>query len=163
MAGNISLPENFKIVAATAGPVTSNGAVTCDYVSLKNVHMAWIVVTMDQAVGHATAITPKQATAVAGTGVKVLSNSVPIWANEDVAASDTLVAQTAAANYSVTNDIKVKHVVFEIDPASLDMANDFDCLGCLVADSSQATDFVSINYFLQTRYAQATPPAAITD
>lgn len=163
MAGNISLSENFKIVAATAGPVTSNGGVTCDYVSLKNVHKAWIVVTMDQAVGHATTITPKQATAVAGTGVKVLSTNVPIWANEDVAASDTLVAQTAAANYSVSADIKVKHVVFEIDAATLDMANSFDCIGCLVSDSSQATDFVNINYFLQERYAQATPPAAITD
>jgi len=63
----------------------------------------------------------------------------------------------------VTADVKVKHVIFEIDAATLDMANDFDCIGCLVQDSSQATDFVSINYWLQERYAQATPPAAITD
>lgn len=160
---NISLPENFKPVAATAGPVTSNGGVTGDYVSLKNAHMAWILVTFDQAVGHATLVTPKQASAVAGTGVKALTTAVPIWANEDVAASDTLVAQTAALNYTVTNDIKVKQVLFQIDPAGLDLANDFDCIGLAIADSSQATNFVDATYFLQTRYAQATPPAAITD
>jgi hypothetical protein len=160
---NISLPEHFKIVQATAGAVTTNGGITCDYVSLKNVHKAWIVAHFDQAAAHATGIDPKQATAVAGTSVKVFANTLPIWANEDAAASDTLVAQTAAVTYNLTADIKTKMVIFEIDPAQMDVANGFGVLGCTVDNSGEATNFVSIVYYLQERYAQATPPAAITD
>ena len=161
---NWSLPEGFKIVDASAGPVTTNGGVTCDYVSLKNVHKAWIVASFTQAVGHATGIDPQQATAVAGTGVKVLTNACPIWLNADTGASDTLVAQTAAKTLNVANDVKKKQVIFEIVPEQhFDMANNFDVLGCTVDDSSQATNFVSVLYVLQTRFPQATPPTAIVD
>lgn len=163
MAYPWSLVENLKIVDASAGPVTTNGGVTCDYVSLKNVHRAWIVASFTQAVGHATGIDPTQATAVAGTGVKATTALHRIWANEDTAASDTLVEQTAAITYNVTNNIKKKQVIIEIDPEDFDVNGGFDVLGCTVDDSSQATNFVSVLYILATRYPQATPPAAITD
>ena len=163
MAGNISLPQNFKIVSATAGAVTTNGGITCDYVSLKNVHRAWIVAHFDNAVGDATGIDPTQATAVAGTGVKAITAVCPIWANEDCAATDTLVEQTAAITYNVTADVKTKMVVIEIDPAGFDVANGFDVLGCTLDNSGDATNFVSVLYVLQPRYMQATPPSAIVD
>jgi len=161
---NMSLPEGFKIVDASAGPVTSNGGVTCDYVSLKNVHKAWIIASFTQAVGHATVVAPKQASAVAGTGVKALTAACPGWFNEDTATSDTLVAQTAATTYTVTNDIKKKQVICEVVPSQhMDINGGFDVLGCTISDSSQATNFVSVVYVLETRYPQATPPAAITN
>jgi hypothetical protein len=161
---NGGLPEFFKIVDASAGPVTSNGGVTCDYVSLKNVHRAWIVASFTQAVGHATVISPKQASAVAGTGVKALTAAGPGWFNEDTAASDTLVAQTAATTYTVTNDVKKKMVICEIVPGqNMDINGGFDVLGCTISNSSQASNFVSVVYILETRYPSATPPAAITD
>lgn len=163
MALNITLPEDFKLVDASGGPVTTNGGVTCDYVSLKNVVKAWIVASFTQAAAHATGIDPKQATAVAGTSAKVFANVLPIWANEDTATSDTLVRQTSAITYNVTADIKKKMVVFEIDPALLDVDNGFDVLGCTVDDSGEATDFVHVLYVLQTKYPQATPPSAIVD
>lgn len=156
----LTIPEIFKVVDASAGPVTTNGGVTCDYVSLKNCHKAWIILQFKQAVGHATVIQPKRATAVDGTGVANIATAVPIWANEDTATSDTLVAQTAGTSYTLTADVKAKQVVIEIDPAAL---GDYDVLGCTVSDSSQATNFVAAQYLLQTRYPQATPPAAITD
>lgn len=156
------LPEQFKIVQAIQ-PRTSNAGITCDYVSLKNVQKAWILVEMTQAVGHATGIDPKQATAVAGTSAKAFTNTLPIWANEDTATSDTLVKQTDAVTYNVTNDIKNKMVIFQIDPIKMDLANDFDVLGCTVDDSSQTTNIVSITYLLESRYPAATSPTAITD
>jgi hypothetical protein len=159
----MNLTENFKIVQAS-WPATTNGGITCDYVSLKNVKKAYILVEMNQAVGHATALAPKQASKVDGTGVKALSNACSIWANEDVVTSDTLVKQTDATTYTVAADVKKKQIVFEIEPSiSFDIANGFDCLGLAIADSSQATDFASVTYILETRYPQATPPAAITD
>ncbi len=163
MSYSKNLPEMFKIVDASAGPVTTNGGVTCDYVSLKNVHRAWIVASFTQAVGHATGIDPTQATAVAGTAVKAITNVCRIWANEATATTDTLVEATAAITYNVTNDIKKKQVIIEVDPETLDVDGGFDVLGCTIDDSSQATNFVSVLYILATRYPGATPPAAITD
>lgn len=158
---NVSLPEQFKIVDATAGPVTTNGGVTCDYVSLKGVKRAWISLQFTQAVGHATTVQPQKATAVAPTGAASITAAARIWANEDTAATDTLVRKTSATSYAVTNDIKKKHVLIEIDPAEFTGA--YDVLGCTVSDSSQATNFVSGLYILEMGYSQATPPSAITD
>lgn len=163
MASTCSIPSEFKIVDATAGPVTTNGGVTGQYVSLKNAHKATLVLSFTQAVGHATAVTLKMATAVAGTGVDNVPNNGPIWANEDTAAGDALVVQTAAKAFTVGNDVKKKQVIFEIDPSALNIAGGFDVAGFTVADSSQATNFVSGVWILETRYKQATPPTAKTD
>jgi hypothetical protein len=157
-----NLTEYFKVVSGTT-PVTTNGGVTGDYVSLKNCNKAWIVCKLTQAAAHATVLSPKQATAVAGTGVKVFANTLKINANEDVSASDTLAAQTAAVNYTVTADIANKVVVFEIDPSDLDTANDFDCITLVASDSSEATDFIDVTYYLDMKYKEDVPPAAITD
>ena len=162
MEGQISLPEVFKIVDASGGPVTTNGGVTCDYVSLKNAVKAWIVAQFTQAVGHATTVQPRKATAVAGTGATNCTSTMRIWENEGTAASDTLPAVTAATLATLTNDIAKKLVVIEIDPA-VEFKEDYDVLGCVISDSSQATNFVSVLYVLQTKYQQASPPAAITD
>lgn len=158
---NVSLPEQFKIVDATAGPVTTNGGVTCDYVSLKNVKRAWISLQFTQAVGHATAIQPQKATAVAPTGAASITAAARIWANEATGTDDTLVRKTSATSYSVAADVKKKHVLIEIDPAEFTGA--YDVLGCTVSDSSQATNFVSGLYILEMGYSQATPPSQIVD
>jgi hypothetical protein len=158
---NVSLPEQFKFVDATAGPVTTNGGVTCDYVSLKGVKRAWISLQFTQAVGHATTIQPQKATAVAPTGAASITAVARIWANEATGTDDTLVRKTSATSYSVTNDIKKKHVLIEIDPAEFTGA--YDVLGCTISDSSQATNFVSGLYILEMGYSQATPPSQIVD
>jgi hypothetical protein len=156
----ITLPEEFKVVTG-ASPETTNGGKTADFVSMKNGHWLWIVVTLKQAVGHATAITVKRATHVAGTGETTLANNVQIWANEDTAASDTLVRQTDAKAHTVTNDIKSKQIVFGIDPVSLGAG--YDVVTVTAADSSQATNFWSVTYLMATRYPSATPPTVVTD
>jgi len=156
------LPTAYKIVSGTA-PVTTNGGVTADYVSLKNALKCYIVVELKQAVGHATLLTPTQASAVDGTGAKVLTDNVQLWVNADTAASDTLVVQTAAKNYTVANDVKSKLIVFEIVPHSLDVANSFDCITLVAANSSQATNFISVTYLLEMKYKEDVPPAVITD
>jgi len=162
--GNLSLPESFKIVDLTAGPVTTNGGVTGDYVSLKNVHKAWIVLQFTQAVAHATVVQPQVATAVAPTGATSITFATRIWSNEATATTDTLVAQTAATSYSLTADVAKKMVVIEIDPSEVvAMGATYDVIGCTISNSAQATNFVSGVYVLQMRYQQATPPAAITD
>lgn len=159
-----SLPEHLKIVDATAGCVTTNGGVTSDYVSIKNAHKVFIVLQFTQAVGHATAIQPQVATAVAPTGAASITFAANWWENEDTATSDTLVAQTAATSMTVTNNIKKKQVIIEIDPGMVqDQGATYDVVGFTVSDSSQATNFVAGQFFILQRYPQATPPVAITD
>jgi len=164
MIGNLSLPQCYKIVDATAGPVTTNGGVTCDYVSLKNYKKAWLVLQFTQAVGHATLITPMVATAVAPTGAVAITFATRIWANEATGTDDTLVRQTDAVTYTLTNDIAKKQVIIEFDPGEIvGQGMTFDCIGCVITTSGQGTNFVSGQYFLEAQYQQATPPSAIVD
>jgi hypothetical protein len=160
---NVGLPEHYKIVAATAGSVTTNGGVTFDTVSLKNVHKAYIVAMFLQAVSHATTIQP-----VVGTGVASCATSITFsakwWKNADISASDTLVAQTAATSMACTAGATNQLLVVEIDPALVTtQSNTYTALGATIATSSQGSDYVTAWYLLEERYPQATPPAAITD
>lgn len=156
-----TLVEYMKFVDATAGPVTTNGGVTGQYVSVKNYGMVTLTLQFTQAVSHATVITLKEATAVAGTAVQTIANVQNIWSNLTTAASDTLVRRTDATGYTLGTGAVKEMVVFQINPAS--MTAGFDVLGFTLSDSSQATNFVSGLWQLWANYAQATPPTAITD
>jgi len=153
----LTLPENFKIVEALKPQ--AGAALTGDYVSLKNVLMAYVIVHVNQANAATMAITLEKATAVAGTGTTAITTVVPIWANEDCVASDTLVRQTDAVSFTTSAAVKDKMVIFQVDPATLGA---FDCL-TVKTGASDAANITSAMYVLAERYQQATPPAAITD
>jgi hypothetical protein len=168
MAIEQAIPQGLFPVEMTAGVVTTNGGITTDYISLKNVLMAYIVVHLKQAVGHATAFTPKRATAVAGTGVTTLATNVPIWYGNVSTASNGLTRQTDGAAFTI--DVGVTgdaFIIFMIDPAQLGQISgvDADVLGFAVANSAQATNFCSIVAYLVPRYAEPTAnaPSYITD
>lgn len=169
MATAFSLPQDGKVIQALQ-PRTTNGAVSstnANYISIVNAWKAFLIVSLTQAVGHATAITCRRATGVgamgtAPTGDAALATALRIWANEDAVTSDALVAQTAATSYTVTNDVKFKQIVFEFDPQYLDPTEaGYDVIGFTVADSSQATNFISAVWVLAPlRWSSATPPTA---
>ena len=154
--------EKYKLVQGIQ-PRTTNAGFSTDWVSLKNANKAIIVVNLTQAAAHATAFTLAQASVVAGTDTKAMTNNVAIWANEDTAASDSLARQTDAKAYTVAADIKNKMIVFEVDPNALDVANDFDCISLTVANSGEATNFASVEFYLDMKYQEDVPPTAITD
>lgn len=157
-----SLPEVFKIVEALE-PATDAAGRTGDYVSLKNYRTCFIVLHITQGNAATIAITVEQASAVAGTGHKAITVPVPIWSNLDCAASDTLVARTAAVSYTTDAGVKHKQVIFQVDSSTLDIANGFDCL-TVITGASNAGNITSAQYYLAgARFQQATPPAAITD
>lgn len=163
-----SLPENTKIVQAIQ-PRTTNGGISAtnaNYVSVKNYHKAFLVVSLTQAVAHATTVVLRKATGVGKMGAlppgdAALGTTVPIWLNDAVGTDDTLVKQTDAASQAVAADAVDKMIVFAIDPAAL---GGYDVVGFTVGDSSQATNFISALWVLvPARYAQATPPTAEAD
>jgi hypothetical protein len=159
---NLSLPENFKVVSATAGCRTTNGGVTFDNISLKNAVKVWIVAHFRQAVAHATTIQP-----VVGATDAACTTAITFttrwWKNADISSTDTLVAQTAATSCACDAAATDHLLVIEIDPSEVVAQNaTYDWLGGTIATSAQATDFVSAVYYIQNRYQQATPPAAIS-
>jgi hypothetical protein len=155
-------PENCKIVQGAAPQIGVPGAVSSTPISLKNVHKAWIVVDLNPVGGAALALTPQTDALVAFGSAAVLTNAVRIWANQNTAASDRLVEQTAAVNFTTAADANLKQVIFEIDPA--DLAAGEDCLR-LTTGALPNTDFVAITYVLLPRFAGrvASQPSVIVD
>lgn len=162
MSQSFHIPEGAKLVEAMP-PATDAAGRTGDYVSLKDAARVFVVFHVTQGAANTIAITLHQATSVAAGSEKAIANAVPIWSNLDTAASDTLVARTAAVSYTTDAGIKNKHVVFQVDASSLDVSGGFDCL-TLKTGASSASNITSANYYMVGhRYPQATPPAAITD
>jgi hypothetical protein len=158
----MTLIEKYKVVQAIE-PKTTNAAITGAYVSLKNVNTATVLVNLTQAVGHATVVSLYQAQDVSGTGAKALSNNVPVWANEDVSSGDSLIRKADGVSYTVTNTAKNKQVVFHIDPAKFDVNDGFTCLNVRIGASTQATNFVSADYILDSKYAGDVPSSVVVD
>lgn len=159
----MTLPQVIKITEALPPAADAAGRTAASAVSLKNYGKCYIKCHITQGNAATVLLTPMQATAVAKTGGKVLANAVPIWANLDTAATDTLVRQADAVNYTTDAGVKNKHVIFEIDPALLDVAGGFDCI-YVTTGASNAANITEIEYLLtDPRYAQATLPSAIVD
>jgi hypothetical protein len=148
------IPEDAIPVVLTP-PVTTNGGVTTDYISLKNVHRLFAVFVFTQAAADATGIDPVQATVVAGSDAKAITNTIPIWYNVDISATSALTRATDAITYNLANAAANQIVVMEIDPAKFDTANGFDVVGFTIDDSTEATDFVCAIGFVVPRYASA--------
>lgn len=159
---NALLLEQVKIVQGLA-PIVPSTTVP-DYVSLKLYPKLTIIIDIDNgATVTGTAITLKQAQAVANTGEKALAFT-RMWANLNTAATDTLVETAVSSNTftsATTNDINMQYVI-EVDASELDTANGFDCVRVGTANAVNAV--TSINYILwPSRYGKATPPSAILD
>lgn len=161
MFPNFSLPEHTKLVNLLK-PATDAAGRTGKYASLKHALKAWIIVNIEQGNAATILLSLLQASAVAGTGSKVLTSVVPIWANLDTDASDTALARTAAVNYTTDAGVKTKQVIFEIDPVKLDVAGGFDCIG-LSTGASNVANLTQAEFIAAIRYPSATPPSMIVD
>ena len=152
------MPTNYPRIPEEAVPVvltpsvTTNGGVTTDYISLKLAHMVYLEFIFTQAVGHATGIDVTQATAVAGTAVKAITNTLPIFSNTDISLTSVLTRRTDAITYNLPATAKNMIVTMQVDPSGFDVANGFDCLGVTIDDSSQASNLVCVVAHVVPRY-----------
>lgn len=162
MATSFTLPEDLKILGG-AKPAADAAGRTARYISCKNLHKVGAIVYLDQGNAATVALTINQATAVAGTSAKAITGAARIWSNLDVAANgDVLTRRTDAVSYTTDAGVKEKVVVFEIDPASLDIANGFDCIAVLTG-ASNAANITSVVYYGVQRYAGSAPPSVVVD
>jgi len=125
----IELLMKSKIVTGLA-PITPSSS-TPDYVSVKDYARATIILLVDNGTTvTGSAITVKQATAVAGTGEKAVEFDW-VYVNTDTGASDTLVKTAVTSDTFTTDTTNAKNLLYviEIDVAAqLDIDNSFDCL-----------------------------------
>lgn len=156
------LAENAKLVSALT-PATDAAGRTGTYISMKNASRLFIICYITQGNAATIALTPYQASAVAGTGEKVLAGVVPIWANLDVATNDILARATDAANYTTDAAVKNKIVMFQIDSSALDVSNGFDCVTVKTGASNVANITSGLYALVGERFQQVTPPTALTD
>jgi hypothetical protein len=145
---NMSLLELARPVAAImpiskAASAVASGA----WISLKNVNKLGIMVMVGAGAGTFN-VTLQQATAVAGTGAKALAFTKAV-VNSSAIAADSFTRTTVVANSLplTANDV----ALIDIDPADLDINNDFDCVQVVVTESGGASaQLVSAHYIVKS-------------
>jgi hypothetical protein len=151
---------NFVYQAPPIGllaPAADAAGRVSPYKSLRNVSgKVAIVCRVNQGNAAQVTFTPLQAQDSLGTGSKAIP-ALPVFYNADTTVSDTLVAQTAAVNFQTDVTLKDKFVVFEFDPAELDMANNFNHIA-LQTSASNAANITEAFMEALGRYQGASPP-----
>lgn len=160
----LKLVHSTKPVTGLA-PILPNSS-TPDYVSLKNYGRVTAIILVDNATTvTGSAITLKQATAVAGTGEKALAFDL-VYQNEDTgsAGGDILVETAVASNTFTTDDTNAKNLLYviEINAEDLDTNNGFDAFRVGTGNATAA--IVSVLYILHdARYKDTLADSVITD
>lgn len=136
-------------------PAADAAGRTGGYVSLKNALMAFAIFYIKQGNAATVACDLLQASDVSGTGAKA-TVALPIWTELDGATAPfKYTKQTDAAAYTTDAATKDKIVVFQLDPAKLDVANGFDCVAARTG-ASNAGNITSAQIIIIPRYQQAT-------
>jgi len=151
--------QEKKVVEAIA-PATNAAALTGDYVSMRNLHKVTAILHITQGNAATIKVDVLEATSVAGGGAQAITETMPIWVNQDLAASDAMTRQTDAADFTTSAAVKHKMVVVEIDPAIL--SEGFDCIA-VRAGASDAANIVEAIYVCDPRYPGADSPSVIVD
>ena len=158
---NALLHEKLAMITGLA-PITPSTS-TPDYVSLKGaIHFAAVILCDNATTVTGSAITLKQATTVAAGGEKALAFT-KMWTNADTAAGDTLTETAVTANTFTTAAVDNKNMIYiiEVDPATLDKANNFDCIR--VGTSDPTAQVLSVLYLVELKHARALPLSQVID
>lgn len=157
---NADLIEQIKPILGLASVVPSTS--TPDYVSLKNYEkLTAIILVKNATTVTGSAITVKQATAVAGTSEKAVEFD-KAHRNIDLAAADALTEFDVTSDTFTTDSTNSKNLMYviEITPDMLDVDGGFDCVRIGTGDATAAT--VTVLYLLSgAKYS--TMPSAIVD
>jgi hypothetical protein len=142
-------------------PAADAGGRTSAYVSLKNAIRASLYVYINQGNAATILLSVLQATAVAGTGSKAIS-ATRIWTNEDAATAVPVTKQTDAATFTTSAAVKMKLVIFDIDPGVLDVPGGFDCIA-VSTGASNAANITSAFLLAQPKFPGSTAQDYLAD
>jgi len=155
-----NLVQAMKLCAALE-PSRGAGPYNCEGIDLRNAHMVFAVVQLDQAGADTTTVRIQVDDGTDGNW-EAIAETLPHWVNNDTDADDVLVRPNNAINYETTVDVNPKMVVFQVDPAKLGentTSNDPNVAMRLRIEAGAAGDTVSAFYIVvPTRYKGATVP-----
>lgn len=135
-------------------PAADAGGRTGGYVSLKNALRAFVVFYIKQGNAATIVCDVLQASDVSGTGAKAIP-AVPVYTSADAATSPfKYTKQTDAATFTTDAGVKDKYVVFDLDPAHLDVANGFRSIAARTG-ASNAGNITSAQVIIVPRYPQS--------
>lgn len=155
------LDEQVTSIVAAAGLLLTSTLGDTVYASLKNFRKCRITISIaDGTTVTGTAVTLKQATAVAGTAEKALAFT-RMLANVDYGASRALVETAVTSNTFTTQTVNSKDSLYiiDIDSDMLDVANGFDCfrVDCTGHAATASRGCVVLYDFYGARYSGANP------
>ena len=163
MNPNLSILEQAKVVVGL--PPRTPSTSTPDYVSMKGYSRCAVLIVVDNATTvTGSAITLKQAQAVAGTGEKALALPTA-HRNIDTDAADALAAFDVTSDTFTTDATNAKNLLYvaDVKAEDLDVDNGFDCIRAGAGDATAAV--LAILYILYgARYTvdgQASPSAIL--
>jgi len=162
MNPNAFLSEQTKICQGLQPKAPSSD--TPNYVSLKGYNKCTILISFANGTTvTGSAIALKQATTIAGGGVKALPFSTA-RRNIDISANQDLADFTVSSNTFTMDATNSKNGFYEItvDESMLDIAGGFDVIRADTGNTTNQT--VSVVYILwPAKYGKSTPPSAVVD
>ncbi len=143
------LIENAKVCHGV-GPQADLRTLNGEGVSLRDAHMFYAVVHLDQDAAATITVVPQRDDAVS-TGFVPIANNARIWVNDNVAADDVLVRQDDDVDYETSAADRAKLVIVQIDPASLGNhtgGNNLPCDRVRIRLEGNAADVGSVMYYI---------------
>lgn len=153
------LATRAQIVQALAAANYTGAAGAGAYITTKNVGHVTIIIQTGAWAGGTAAVTINQATDIAGDGpAKALAFSTYYT---DVASVGNGLVPTAVVSNTFNLSVANETAVIEIDSASLDLLNGFDCISLQVATPGSNADYYAAVYVLDgpVSYAGNSPPS----
>lgn len=158
----MKLVETAKIIGVSNPANMSSTAMTAKRVSMKNYdHLTIIIHTGAWAAGTA-AVTLMESTDVSNSLSDAQALGMDyVWTGTAASGALTKTDVTSDTfNLAAANSL----YVIEVDADELDVDDGFDCVTVAIASPGANNDYYSVAYILsEPRYAEATPPTAITD
>jgi len=143
------LVEGAKIIQGVR-PTTMGAADTGDYISMENAHTVWAIISVDGATTEIT-MTPKLASAYAGTGSSAITGGAKFWVNTNTSQLDRLTATTHTTAYTLSDNANGAMVVCRYDPAAAASSNTHFTIDVSTATAANAGRY-SVVYVLEPRY-----------
>ncbi len=114
----LAIPDSQMVVSCLV-PAADAGGRTGDYVNVGEAQRVFVCCYLDQGAANTVKFDILEATTNAGGGAQAIAKTMPLWTNQDTAATSAMTRQTDAADFTTSAAVKPKLVVFQLDPAIL--------------------------------------------
>lgn len=146
----LDLVEGAKIIQAIRPTTRGAVSVTGDWVSMRNAHAVWTVISVDSATTEIV-FTPKNASAYAGTGAAAVDGGCKFWVNTNTTNLDRVAATTYTTAYTLADNAVGALVVCRYDPANAPSSHPYFSMTGSTAGTADVGR-MSMLYIVESRY-----------